>query len=164
MQRRIVKRYDNYRLKKNKIKAVGCCYFFKKSLVKFMFSTYHKGQPTHVAYTKSTSSSLVSLSIWVKPYIICSWCSILKDTKNGLGNAVNKPHTDIIYRFYVKVERTILYIQMLLTNWLKSWRKKIQRGVPPCIIVNAQCLGHSLWMRIVIEVTKIWYLRQEVFN
>ena len=39
------------------------------------------------------------------------------DTKNGSGNAVNKPHIDIIYRFYdVKVERTILYIQMLLTN------------------------------------------------
>ena len=35
---------------------------------------------------------------------------------NGSGNAVNKPHIDIIYRFYVKVERTILYIQMLLTN------------------------------------------------
>ena len=45
-----------------------------------------------------------------------TWCSILKDTKNGSGNAVNKPHIDIIYRFYVKVVRTILYIQMLLTN------------------------------------------------
>jgi hypothetical protein len=57
-----------------------------------------------------------------------TWCLILKDAKNGSGNAVNKahidiiyrfyvkPHIDIIYRFYVKVERTILYIQMLLTN------------------------------------------------
>ena len=33
--------------------------------------------------------------------------------------------------------------------------KKIQHGVTPCLIVNAQCLGHFLWMRIVIEVTKI---------
>ena len=24
-----------------------------------------------------------------------TWCSILKDTKNGPGNAVNKPHSDI---------------------------------------------------------------------
>ena len=57
-----------------------------------------------------------------------------------------------------------LHIQLLLMNWSRIWRKKIQHGVTPCLIVNAQCLGHSLWMRIVIEVTKIWYLRQEVFN
>ena len=41
---------------------------------------------------------------------------ILMDTKNGSGNAANKPHIDIIWGFYVKVERTILYIQMSLTN------------------------------------------------
>ena len=33
--------------------------------------------------------------------------------------------------------------------------KNTTHGVTPCLIVNAQCLGHSLWMRIVIEVTKI---------
>ena len=43
-------------------------------------------------------------------------------------------------------------------------KKNTIYGVTPCLIVNAQWLGHSLWMRIVIEVTKIWYLRQEVFN
>ena len=33
--------------------------------------------------------------------------------------------------------------------------KNTTHGVTPCLIVNAQCLEHSLWMRIVIEVTKI---------
>ena len=32
------------------------------------------------------------------------------DTKNGSGNAANKSHIDIIWGFYVKVERTILYV------------------------------------------------------
>ena len=45
-----------------------------------------------------------------------TWCSILMDTKSGSGNGANEPHIDIIWGFYVKVERTILYIQMLLTN------------------------------------------------
>ena len=45
-----------------------------------------------------------------------TWYSILMDTKNGSGNAANKPHIDIIWGFYVKVERTTLYMQMLLTN------------------------------------------------
>ena len=43
-------------------------------------------------------------------------------------------HIDIIWGFYVKVERTILYIQMLLTNWSKIWRKKIQHGIRPRLI------------------------------
>ena len=84
-----------------------------------------------------------------------TWCSILMDTKNGSGNAANEPHIDIIWRFYVKVERTTLYIRMLLTNWSKIWRKKIQPGIRPRLVVNAQCQGHSLWKRIVIEVAKI---------
>ena len=39
---------------------------------------------------------------------------------------------------------------------IENLKKKIQHGETLCLIVNAQCLGHSLWMRIVIiEVTKI---------
>ena len=32
-----------------------------------------------------------------------------------------------------------------------TWSKTVR----PCLIMKAQCLGHSLWMRIVIEITKI---------
>ena len=69
------------------------------------------------------------------------------DIQNGPGNAVNNSHIDIIRGFYIKVERTILYIQMLLTYWLKIWRKKIQHGVGPRLIVNVQWQGHCLYER-----------------
>ena len=84
-----------------------------------------------------------------------TWWSILMDTKNGSGNAVNEAHMETIWGSCVKVERTILYIQMLLTNWLKIWRKKIQYGVGPRLIVNVQCQGHFLWKKIVMEIAKI---------
>ena len=38
---------------------------------------------------------------------------------------------------------------------IENLMEKIQHGVTPCLIMNAQCLGTSLWMRIVIEITKI---------
>ena len=58
-----------------------------------------------------------------------TWWSILMDTKDGSGNAVNEAHMEIIWGSCVKVERTILYIQMLLMNWSKIWKKEIQHGI-----------------------------------
>ena len=81
--------------------------------------------------------------------------SILTDIKNGSENAVKNTRIDITLGYCVKVEKTTLYMQMLLTNWSKIWRKKMQYGAGPRLIVNAQCQGHSLWKRIVIEVANI---------
>ena len=81
-----------------------------------------------------------------------TWYSILRDTKNGSGNAANKSRIDIIWGFYVKVERTILYVQMLLTNWSKIWRKKIQHGIRPRLFMTDQWQGVFLWEKIVMLV------------
>ena len=41
---------------------------------------------------------------------------ILMDTKNLSGNVVDNKHIVIIYRFYFKVDRTILYMKLPLMN------------------------------------------------
>ena len=41
------------------------------------------------------------------------------------------------------------------TNWSKIWRKKIQHGIGPRLIMSVQYQGHFLWKRIVMEVAKI---------
>lgn len=45
-----------------------------------------------------------------------------------------------------------LYIQMLLMYWSKIWRKKIQFGVRPLLIVNVQLQGRFLWKKIAMEI------------
>ena len=45
-----------------------------------------------------------------------------------------------------------LYIQMLLMYWSKIWRKKIQFGVRPLLIVSVQLQGRFLWKKIAMEI------------
>ena len=79
--------------------------------------------------------------------------------KKWSGNAVNKPHMEIIWGSCVKVERTILYIQMLFMNWSKIWKKEIQHGIRLWVaIMKVQWQGHSLLKKTVVEIAKfdIW--------
>ena len=71
------------------------------------------------------------------------------------GNAVNEAHMEIIWGSCVKVERTILYIQMLVMNWSKIWKKEIQHGIRLRLAMKVQWQGHSLWKKIVMEIAKI---------
>ena len=83
------------------------------------------------------------------------WSILMVDTKDGPGNAINEAHMEIIWGSCVKVERTILYIQMLLMNWLKIWKKRIQHGIGLRLIMNVQWQGHFLWKKIMMEIAKI---------
>ena len=88
-----------------------------------------------------------------------TWWSILLDIKDGPGNAVNEAHMKIIWGSCVKVERTIHYIQMLLMNWSKIWKKEIQHGIRLWVaIMKVQWQGHSLLKKTVVEIAKfdIW--------